>query len=123
MEKFAAMGKDVYVYQIPFQRHAFQAPDSVLQQTWKMQWEELKSKLESVYSLNPGTVILDTWTEAYELARLANFGKTEQVMPNRYGPVFAELRATVRLAYEEPRHHHGLHPQDDTQLRHQGAGG
>ena len=93
VEKFRAAGKEVYQFTLPLTR------DEGTQETWQGQWREFQNKLRAVYALNPGTVIIDTWTEAYELARLAHFGKLEQVMPNRYGAVFNELRGIVRHAY------------------------
>lgn len=46
------------------------------------------------------TVIVDTATDAWELLRLARFGKVAQIMPEQYGPVNAEYRRFVTLAYE-----------------------
>ena len=102
VEKFKAAGKEVYIHQIPLERPTslITSPDGASQEVWKKNWKDLNTKLEQVYALNPGTVIIDTWTEAYELARLAHFGKVDQVMPNRYGPVFAEMAAAVRQAYD-----------------------
>ena len=101
VEKFAATGKEVYVHNIPLQRPTvlISASDGASQEIWKKQWIDLNIMLEHIYSLQPGTVVIDTMTEVYELARLAHFGKTDQVMPNKYGVVYAELRSLVRQAY------------------------
>lgn len=63
------------------------------------QWLGLNDTIEKIYALKPGTVIIDTLTEAYELIRLAHFGKVDQVLPIRYQAVFAEMQALVRQAY------------------------
>lgn len=46
------------------------------------------------------TVILDTATEIWEILRMARFGRMTQVMPYQYGPVNAEYRALIRMAYD-----------------------
>ena len=101
VEKFAATGKEIYVYNIPLQRPTvlINASEGASQEIWKKQWADINTKLEQVYALNPGTVVIDTMTEVYELARLAHFGKTDQIMPNKYGVVYAEMRSLVRQAY------------------------
>ena len=45
------------------------------------------------------TVLTDTATEAWELCRMARFGRLTQVMPFQYGPVNAEFRDLIRQAY------------------------
>ena len=98
VEKFTRSGKAVYHYDIPVERVR---QDNVAQQqeVWKQQWYDFVQRFQAVYDLAPGTVVVDTWTEVYELARLAHFGKTEQVMPQHYAAVNAELRSLVRHAY------------------------
>ena len=100
-EKFQAAGKRVYTYDIALEKPTalIDAPDGATQMVWQSQWRKLTGTLEQIYALHPGTVVIDTMTETYELVRLAHFGKTDQVMPNKYGPVFAEMRAMVRMAY------------------------
>jgi len=46
------------------------------------------------------TLIIDTGTEAWELCRLAAFGKLSQVMPHHYVEVNAKFKALVKYAYE-----------------------
>ena len=53
-------------------------------------WADLKVKLAKAWSMDEGTVVMDTASEAHELSRLAAFGKLTQVMPHHYGPVNAE---------------------------------
>ena len=45
------------------------------------------------------TISVDTATELWELLRMARFGKLTQVMPYQYGPVNAEFRSLIRMAY------------------------
>lgn len=63
-------------------------------------WEEIKKIFRKVYTLNKGTVVVDTDSEIYELARLAKFGKLSQVMPQHYAEVNSEYRELLRLAYD-----------------------
>lgn len=46
------------------------------------------------------TVVVDTGTELWELARLAHLGKLDKVMPHHYGPVNKDFRNIVQLVYE-----------------------
>ena len=45
------------------------------------------------------TVVMDTASEVWELLRMAAFGKLDHVMPHHYGPVNAEYRGLLRMAY------------------------
>jgi hypothetical protein len=49
---------------------------------------------------NARTVVADTGTEIWEILRIARFGKLTQVMPHQYGPVNAEFRKLVKLAFD-----------------------
>jgi len=49
-----------------------------------------------------GILCHNTDSEAYELARLAKFGKLTQVMPQHYTEVNNEYREILRLAYDSP---------------------
>lgn len=46
------------------------------------------------------TIVWDTATEVWEFCRMARLGKLTQIMPQQYGPVNAEFRDLVRLAFE-----------------------
>lgn len=90
--------KQVFVYDVRFSKTAgIQA-----QADYATLWADLKLKLAKAWSLSEGTVIMDTASEAHELSRLAAFGKLTQVMPHHYGPVNAEWRELIRLAYDSP---------------------
>jgi len=92
VDKFQDAGKMVLVKEILYKKGE---PQSVYQDMWHTFKEDFALGL----TLNEGMVVVDTWTEVYELARLAKFGKLEQVQPHHYGPVYAELRGLIREIY------------------------
>lgn len=49
------------------------------------------------------TIIWDNATEIWELLRMARFGKLDHVKPHHYGPVNAEYRDLLRMAYDQDR--------------------
>lgn len=55
--------------------------------------------LRAMESPDIRTVVWDTGSEVWELARLAAFGKVDKVMPTSYGPVNSEFKALVDVAY------------------------
>lgn len=77
-------------------------PKGAAKDIYETMWAELKQKVETVYKLHNGTVVIDTATEAYEVCRLSHFGKLTQVQPYHYGPVNNEWREFMRLAYDSP---------------------
>lgn len=91
--KFQDSGKRVFNYDV-------RVPKSAPKSVYETMWNDLKYRLSVVYGLGTGTVILDTATEGYELARLAYFGKLDQVMPHHYAAVNSEWREILRLAYD-----------------------
>lgn len=92
--KFQEDGKKVMVYDVRFSKQSSNALD------YRPLWTDLKSRLAAAWNLGKGTVVIDTATEAYELARLAHFGKLTQVMPHNYTEVNSEWRELMRLAYD-----------------------
>lgn len=93
--KFQDQGKRIYVQDVRVPKLANKA-------VYEPMWENLKSVFQKIYSLNEGTVVVDTDTEVYELARLAKFGKLSQIMPQHYTEVNNEYREVLRLAYDSP---------------------
>jgi hypothetical protein len=64
-------------------------------------WAQFVSNYrDGLASCGSGTTVIDTDTEAWELLRLARFGKIAQVQPHHYGPVNAEFRDLVRESYD-----------------------
>jgi len=49
------------------------------------------------------TVVWDNATEIWELLRMARFGKLDHVKPHHYGPVNAEYRELIRMAYDQDK--------------------
>lgn len=49
------------------------------------------------------TVVWDNATEIWELLRMARFGKLDHVKPHHYGPVNAEFRDLLRMAYDQDK--------------------
>jgi len=66
------------------------------------------------------TLIVDTGTEMHELVRLARLGKLTEVLPEHYGPVNAEFRDLVRLAYESDCNVIFLHKMKEEWLKGKG---
>lgn len=58
----------------------------------------VKAPLTSVRS-----IVWDTGTELWETARLAEFGKVDHVKPIFYGPLNAEFKALIDLAYSHDK--------------------
>ncbi len=93
LEKFQVSGKDIYVYDV-------RVPKGAKQTVYQNMWGEVWERVEKVYKVNEGTLGADTFTELYELARLAHFGKLTQVLPHNYVEVKAQIRELLRLAYD-----------------------
>ena len=67
-------------------------------EVWQRQWRLFVRQWEECYRLGVGTVIVDSWSEVYELARLSRFGKLTQVMPHQYGELNTELSDLLQVA-------------------------
>jgi len=63
-------------------------------------WGRVKDRIEKACGLSGGTIVLDTATELFELARLSHFGKTTQVMPHQYTAVNTEWRGLIANVYD-----------------------
>ena len=62
-------------------------------------WKDIQSKASQALQLEGGTLVIDTFGEAYEICRLAHFGKLAQVPSHQYGVAYADLREICRVAY------------------------
>ncbi len=67
------------------------------------------------------TLIVDTGTEMHEMIRLARLGKLTEVMPENYGPVNAEFRDLVRLAYDSDANVIFLHKMKEEWVKRKGS--
>jgi hypothetical protein len=91
IEPIAATGKEIYTHRVYYNRG-----------NWKECWDAFMDHVVTtcVYLLQTGvgTIIFDTFTEVYELARLAHFGgRLAQVLPREYGVVYADLKEVIRM--------------------------
>jgi len=85
--------KRVFMYDV-------RVPTGAAQADYTPMWNDLKQRLEIAFKMKQGTVIIDTSSEAYELARLSHFGKLTQIMPHQYTEVNSEWRELMRKAYD-----------------------
>ena len=92
VQKFQEQGKQVYIYEVHYQKGGQQAEYQVL-------WGNVKAAIAAALAVNEGTLVIDTWTEANELCRLAKLGKLSQVQPHHYGPVNAEMKGIIDDIY------------------------
>lgn len=87
-----ASDKDIYVKEYRFSRVL--TPDKFI-----TLWSGFATDYYNALKSKARTIIIDTATEAWELLRLARFGKLTQVMPFHYGPVSAEYLTLIREGY------------------------
>lgn len=94
VEKFAKE-KKIYVSQYDYRMLKGPDPAAIIRM-----WEKMKEDfIWGLQSPEIATAVVDTGTEMWELIRMARFGKLTQVQPYHYGPVNAEFRDLIRLAY------------------------
>lgn len=84
--------KDIYVKEYRYKRN--DTPDK-----YNALWAGFANDYYAALKSKARTIIIDTATEAWELLRLARFGKLTQVQPYHYGPVNAEYTAVIREGY------------------------
>jgi len=63
-------------------------------------WKQFKDDYEETLQSEARTLVIDTGTGAYELARYAAFGKLTQVLPVHYGQVKLEFQGLIQRAYD-----------------------
>lgn len=63
-------------------------------------WRQFKEDYEEALGSKARTLVVDTGTGAYELARYAAFGKLTQVLPIHYGPLKAEFQGLIHRGYD-----------------------
>ena len=104
MEKFTQAGKEIYIHRLRMQM--FQplpsgaAGAEQQRRDFTPVWEDLQVAFTgALLEGQGGTVIVDTASEALEIARLAHFGKLTQVSPQHQQEVNAEWRELIRQSY------------------------
>lgn len=72
-------------------------PSGQARTEYEKEWLKMEKSMTAVL-LNKSirSFVADTWTEIWEMLRLARFGKLTQVMPMQYGPVNNEMRDIVK---------------------------
>jgi len=93
LDKFQIAGKQVYNYDV-------RVPKGAKKEVYESMWKDMTQRIEIVYKLGRGTLVMDTAGEGFELARLAHFGKLTQVLPHNYTEVNSEWREFLRMAYD-----------------------
>ena len=87
-------------------------------------WEDIRARVSEALQLESGTLVIDSFGEAYEICRLAHFGKLAQVQPHQYQVAYAQLREIVRVAYKSSMNLILLHKLGNNfhtgELEHQG---
>jgi hypothetical protein len=78
-----------YALDFPYEQKA-------AEQTWKQFTHDYKAMLGA----NVRTGIIDNASEAWDLLRVAKFGRLTQIMPHLYTTVNSEFRGLLRLAYK-----------------------
>ena len=71
---------------------------SELMDKFKDVWSDVQTQVASALKLGEGTLVIDTFTEVYDICRLAHFGKMAQVQPHQYSVCYADMREIIRLA-------------------------
>lgn len=91
--KFQEQGKKVYIYDV-------RVPKESTKDIWSKMWSDFKMRVAKAYEISSGTIVWDTASEAYELARLAHFGRLTEIKPSDYTVVNNEWRDVLRTAYD-----------------------
>jgi hypothetical protein len=101
VQKFQAT-REIYVAEYELTIQPGEATDKEVGEAANIVWEQFVSNYrDSLASTrDEGLVMVDTATEAWELLRLASFGKLTQVLPHHYSKPNAEFRDLVRESYD-----------------------
>jgi hypothetical protein len=94
--------RDIYVASYELTIQPGEGTDKEVGEAANVVWEQFVSNYrDSLASTrDEGMVLIDTGTEAWELLRLASFGKLTQVMPHHYAKPNAEFRDIVREGFD-----------------------
>lgn len=95
MGKFQKAGKKIYNKDIRVHK-------GEKKETYEALWSDFVSSLTMVCKVGEGTIVVDTASELYELARLSYFGKLSEVKPHHYGELNALWREMMRTVYDSP---------------------
>jgi hypothetical protein len=91
IEPIAATGKEIYTHRVYYSHTNYEAAlDNFL-----IHLENTCIYLRSINS--PGTIVIDTMTEFYELSRFFHFGGRLNQVQQAYTPVNVDMKEAVRL--------------------------
>lgn len=95
-------GAEIYLASYDLTVQPGQDTDAAVGKAANEVWEQFVANYrDSLASTREsGLVLIDTGTEAWELLRLASFGKLTQVMPHHYSKPNAEFRDLVREGFD-----------------------
>jgi len=98
--KFVDAGKKIYIYRIEMPSQEEKDAGKIASEIW----DEINALFIDVLR-NPEvrTVIFDTASELWEIARLAYFGKLEQVKSHHYGMVNAAFRRFLKKGLDSDK--------------------
>ena len=100
VEKFVRGGKVIYLKEHQSTSRMVNSSKSIKTDAEKV-WNEVEQEFVSMLrSPSIRSIVMDTASEAYDLLKLARFGKLTQVMPHHYGPVNDEFQDWIRMAFE-----------------------
>jgi hypothetical protein len=82
----------------------FEIPETYINREAQPEYQKAWQSMCAAYLALVGdpsirTLVVDTFTEMWEMARLAAFGKLTQVLPQHYGPLNSEFRGLMKEAY------------------------
>lgn len=94
--------REIYTAEYELTIQPGEATDQEVGRAADVVWEQFKANFrDSLASTRDnGLVLVDTGSEAWELLRLASFGKLTQVMPHHYSKPNAEFRDLVRESFD-----------------------
>jgi hypothetical protein len=87
-------------------------------------WDTFKKDFDAVCKNSKvRTIVWDSATEAWELARIAEFGKLTQVQPWHYGPLNAEFRKVLRAVTDTDKNLIVTHKMTEVYVERKGSDG
>lgn len=91
IEKFAAAGKEIYTYKVYYNHNNYEEVyngflDHLTQTCIYLREQD-----------SPGTIIIDTMSEVYELSRFFHFGGRQNQVDRAYAPVYVDMKEIVRM--------------------------
>jgi len=123
--------KEIYIssYRIPITGKAAKKADTEIKKKLTTEaakqaapiWDKVVNDYVKALDGRFRTLIVDTGTEMHEMLRLARLGKLTEVMPEDYGPVNAEFRDLVRLAYDSDCNVIFLHKMKQEWIKRKGS--